>query len=197
MRHARLVTLLVVVNLGLLLLAAAGVVWLARDGLASTDPLAAQARFIRSLIVLGVLASLLTVMANVWIARQLAQPLRRLAKDAVRMGYGDLAAPIVVSSSAELETLAGALEEMRSRLLSQTTDLRRQQAESDAILTGITEGVFAVDRERRMRYLNPQAAAMLGLAPAQALGRFCGDVLNPQGPGGVRPCEEQCPIVHA
>jgi K+-sensing histidine kinase KdpD len=29
------------------------------------------------------------------------------------------------------------------------------------------------------------------------LGRFCGDVLNPHGPDGTRPCAEHCPIVHA
>jgi signal transduction histidine kinase len=54
-----------------------------------------------------------------------------------------------------------------------------------------------VDRDRRVRYLNPQAAALLGVRPEEALGRFCGDVLRPQGKDGVRPCEESCPIVHA
>ena len=54
-----------------------------------------------------------------------------------------------------------------------------------------------MDRQRRIRYLNPQAAALLGVRPEDAVGRFCGDVLNPQGPGGVRPCEDRCPILHA
>src|SRR2546426_352940 len=74
---------------------------------------------------------------------------------------------------------------------------RRRQREAEAIVTGIVEGVFSVDRERRIRYLNPQAAAIVGLRPEEAIGRFCGDVLNPQGPEGVRPCEDRCPIVHA
>jgi K+-sensing histidine kinase KdpD len=38
---------------------------------------------------------------------------------------------------------------------------------------------------------------MLGVTERAILGRFCGDVLNPQGPRGVRPCAEQCPIIHA
>jgi signal transduction histidine kinase len=86
---------------------------------------------------------------------------------------------------------------MRRDLLQLTTNLRRQQAESQAIVAGIAEGVFTVDRERRIRFLNPQAAAVLGLAQEAAIGRFCGDVLNPQGPHGVRPCEDSCPILHA
>src|SRR2546425_10202782 len=63
--------------------------------------------------------------------------------------------------------------------------------------TTLFRSVFSVDRERRIRYLNPQAAAIVGLRPEEAIGRFCGDVLNPQGPEGVRPCEDRCPIVHA
>jgi signal transduction histidine kinase len=86
---------------------------------------------------------------------------------------------------------------MRRRLLQLTDDLQREQAESQAILSGIVEGVYAVDRERRIHYVNPQALTMLGLEAQAALGRFCGDVLDPQGPGGVRPCQDDCPIIHA
>jgi len=199
MRRAHLTTLLVTLNLGLLIVAAAGVAWLA-NGLparALVDPQQAQAGFFRSLTLWGLAVAVVAVLINLALGRQLSQPLQRLANDAARMGYGNLTAPIAPAAGDELGTLAAALEDMRGRLLNLTVDLRRQQSESDAILTGIVEGVFAVDRERRLRYLNPQAAAMLGLSPAQALGRFCGDVLNPQGPGGVRPCEEQCPILHA
>src|SRR5438094_9825265 len=105
MRRLRLATLLILVNLGLLVLAAAGVAWLARAALAHVDPglLATETGFFRSLIVLGALFGLLTLLANLWLARRLSQPLQRLAHDAVRMGYGDLAAPISASSNAELE----------------------------------------------------------------------------------------------
>ena len=65
------------------------------------------------------------------------------------------------------------------------------------MLAGIVEGVFAVDRDRNIRYLNPQAAKLLGVEPQAAVGRFCGDLLKPQGPNGVRPCEADCPILRA
>jgi signal transduction histidine kinase/HAMP domain-containing protein len=199
MRRLSLSTLLISLNLFLLLVAAAGVIVLSQRLIAQAplDPQAAQAAFGRGLAVWGAVVGLAAVLLNLFLGRRVAQPLARLANDATRLGYGNLAAPIAAASGAELGTLAAALEDMRARLLNLMVDLRRQQSESDAILSGIVEGVFAVDRERRVRYVNPQAAAMLGLRPDQALGRFCGDVLNPQGPGGARPCEEQCPIVHA
>jgi signal transduction histidine kinase len=97
----------------------------------------------------------------------------------------------------ELGALSLTLEDSRRRLQQLTANLNRQQAEATTILTGIVEGVFTVDRERRIQYLNPQAAALLGAPPESVLGRFCGDVLNPQVENGLRPCEDHCPIVHA
>jgi signal transduction histidine kinase len=156
-----------------------------------------QAQLSRSLVLLALGVALLAGLASFLIGRRLGQPLKALAGAADRIGHGDLTTPIGVAPGGEIGALATTLEEMRWRLLRLTADLRRQQSESQAIITGIVEGVFSVDRERRIRYVNPQAAAMLGLAPSAIVGRFCGDVLNPQGPGGVRPCAEQCPIVHA
>jgi signal transduction histidine kinase len=200
MRRLPLTVVLLLFNVGLILVAAAGVAWLASRLLSqiTVDPAAAGAQFVQNLLLLGLAVALLAGLANAIIGRRLSRATQGLAASAARMGYGDFApAPAILLPSAEIETLAAAMEDMRARLLDLTAGLRRQQSEADAILTGIVEGVFAVDRERRIRYLNPQAAAMLGTAAEAALGRFCGDVLNPQGPGGVRPCEEQCPIMHA
>ena len=148
-----------------------------------------------TLIALGVV--LLAGLSSFLIGRRLGRPLQELTNAADRIGHGDLTTPIIVVPGGEIGTLAATLEEMRWSLMRLTADLRRQQSESQAIITGIVEGVFSVDRERRFRYVNPQAAALLGIAPSDMIGKFCGDVLNPQGPGGMRPCAEQCPIVHA
>ena len=39
--------------------------------------------------------------------------------------------------------------------------------------------VVAVDKNRIIRYLNPQAARILNFPAEDAVGRFCGDVLKP------------------
>jgi signal transduction histidine kinase len=65
------------------------------------------------------------------------------------------------------------------------------------VLLGIVEGVYAVDKNRVIRYLNPQAARLLNVATDAAVGRFCGDVLKPRDVNGRRPCEYDCPILHA
>ena len=154
-------------------------------------------RLVMTLVLLTLAVAALATLISLAASRQFSTPLRRLTKAAAQIGRGDLATPVLPAPGAEIGTLATTLEDMRRRLFTLTVDLRRQQAEAQAILTGIVEGVFTVDRERRITYLNPQAAAMLGVTPATVLGQFCGDVLNPQGAGGVRPCAEHCPIVHA
>jgi signal transduction histidine kinase/HAMP domain-containing protein len=124
-------------------------------------------------------------------------PLGELADSARRIGQGDLETPVEIGRGGEAGALASSMEEMRRRLGRLTAELRRSETEAQAVLGGIVEGVYAVDEERRIRYLNPQAAALLGVDPSEALGRFCGDVLSPEPVDGARPCESRCPIVHA
>jgi signal transduction histidine kinase len=151
----------------------------------------------RSFTVVTIAAATLAVVLGALAGRRLARPLAELRRSAQRIGSGDLARPVPPAAGAEASALASTMEEMRRRLLALTADLRRSEAEAQALLAGTAEGVFAVDGERRVRYLNPHAADLLGVEPQDALGRFCGDVLRPRLVDGSRPCETSCPIVHA
>ena len=126
-----------------------------------------------------------------------AGPVRALTAAATRLAAGDFSASIPPGGAAEVGTLARTMEDMRRNLIELTSTLRRREAEAQAVLAGIVEGVYAVDKNRIIRYLNPQAQKLLGVTAAQAVGRFCGDVLKPQAEDGRRPCESRCPIVAA
>lgn len=154
-------------------------------------------RRVRNLLLFALLVALLALGSGFLISRWIGGSVQSLTAAAARLGRGDFSTPVPADGGAEIASLGTAMEEMRRRLRSLTSELRSRQAEAEAVLTGITEGVFAVDRERRVQYLNPQAARLLGVTPEAAIGRFCGDLLNPRGPDGLRPCDEQCPIVHA
>jgi len=158
-----------------------------QTSLPTTSIIFSLQKLMQSLLLLALAVAVLAALASFLMGQWLGRPLQVLTSAAARIGRGDLDTTILVAPGGEIGTLATTLEEMRWRLLRLTADLRRQQSESQAIITGIVEGVFSVDRERRIRYVNPQAAALLGLNESDILGRFCGDVLNPQGPGGVRP----------
>jgi signal transduction histidine kinase len=146
---------------------------------------------------MAILIAAIGAAASAFLARRLVRPLERLRQATERVGRGDLLTPIPRAPGREIGILAATLDEMRAKLLNLTAELRGKQAEAEAILQGIAEGVYSVDSERRIRYMNPQAAALLGVRAPDALGRFCGDVLRPRGEDGGRPCEDRCPIVHA
>ena len=170
---------------------------LVETSLPTAEVTSSLSRLQRRLLLLSLLVAALATLSGFLLSRSLARPVGALTEAAARIGHGDLATPMPRTAVAEIGVLAAAMEEMRRRLLRLTSELRRRQAEGEAILTGVVEGVYSVDRDRNIRYLNPQAAALLGLRPEEAIGRFCGDVLRPAGRDGVRPCEEHCPIVHA
>jgi signal transduction histidine kinase len=149
------------------------------------------------LLVTALLLAVLAVAAAVVLGDFVAAPVRELTAAATRLGTGDFSASIPRGGAAEVGTLARTMENMRRNLIELTSELRRREAEAHAVLGGIVEGVYAVDRQRLISYLNPQAARLLGVTPEQAVGRFCGDVLQPRNPDGTRPCETACPIVRA
>jgi signal transduction histidine kinase len=172
----------------------------AREICAGLVLLAVVAGVLHGPLFLAVGVALLATLSGLAVGRRLARPVRALTTAAARIGRGDLETPmpqVPDGAGAEVGSLAIAMEEMRRRLFGLTAELRRKQAEAETILSGIAVGVFEVDRDRRVRYLNPQAAALLGIRVEEAVGRFCGDVLRPERVDGVRPCAERCPIVHA
>src|SRR6187399_1610112 len=94
------------------------------------------------------------------------------------------------------------MDDMRSNLVDVNAELVHRGDEAQVALEAVVEGVYAVDQERNIRYLNPQAARLLGVDTADAIGKFCGDVLKPCGPqgspSGTRPCATTaCPILRA
>ncbi len=155
------------------------------------------ARLARRLLLNAAFFGLLAVVVGLYLGRRVAKPVRELTEAAVRLGHGDFSTSIPTRGAAEVGALANTMEDMRRNLVELTTTLRRREAEARAVLGGIVEGVYAVDENRRIRFLNPQAEKLLGVRSDDAIGRFCGDVLRPCHVDGVRPCETQCPIVLA
>jgi signal transduction histidine kinase len=151
----------------------------------------------RMLIVAFLIAALATGSA-VFVGRYWISAVAGLTEAARRLGSGDLATSIPVGGGKELSVLGHTLDEMRRNLVDLTGELRRRETEAQAVLGGIIEGVYAVDEQRRIRFVNPQAERLLKVSASQVTGTFCGDVLRPlRDASGRRPCEYACPILQA
>ncbi|MGH8255782.1 MAG: ATP-binding protein [Steroidobacteraceae bacterium] len=158
---------------------------------------AATRSFDRVLLATALFVAAAAGLLGVLYGRWLARPVVALRDIADRIGRGDFSAAVPAVAPLEVGALARSMDEMRRRLVDLTDALRRREAEAQAVLAGVVEGVFAVDHERRIRYANAQVAKLLRRSPAEIVGQFCGDVLRPQPVNGVRPCERDCPILAA
>jgi signal transduction histidine kinase len=163
-----------------------------------TDAIDSSAgRLTRKLLITALILAALAVFGGLILTEFVAGPVKALTEAAVRLGQGDFSTSIPPGGAAEVGTLARTMEDMRRNLVELTGALRRREAEAQAVLGGVVEGVYAVDKNRLIRYLNPQAALLLNVTPEQAVGRFCGDILNPRNEDGRRPCDFRCPILQA
>ncbi|MEO8275715.1 MAG: ATP-binding protein [Thermoanaerobaculia bacterium] len=155
-----------------------------------------QRRRNRALLAAIVIAAGAALLAA-WGVRRAMAPIGALASRTAGLREGDLESPMPDVPTGEWRDFAAHLDGARRRLASAEAGLAKRGDELAAVLGGITEGVFAVDRDRRMVYMNAAAAAQLAITEADAVGRFCGDVLRPLTVDGVRPCDDRCPILEA
>ncbi len=103
------------------------------------------------------------------LAIRFTRPLHELTAGARRIASGELGGAIRVSGSGEHRALAETLNAM-SRRLAETFDLLEHDREQlRAILSGMVEGVIAVDEWQRVVFANQRAGELLGFDPAAAV----------------------------
>jgi signal transduction histidine kinase len=174
---------------------------LIRTTASSTETDQAVSSLVWRLIATAIAFAALAMVAGVLLGWRVTRPAEALTAASIRLGQGDFATSIPSEGPAEIGQLARTMDDMRRNLVDLNLELRQREAQANVVLDAVVEGVYAVDEERNIRYLNPQAARLLGIEPAEAIGRFCGDVLKPCGPPnspGTRPCTTTaCPILRA
>jgi two-component system nitrogen regulation sensor histidine kinase NtrY len=129
------------------------------------------------------IVSLLIVAFAIWIALQLAdrlvRPVVQLVDAARRVTAGDLSARVPGARARdEVGTLGHAFNRMTTRLEEQTGELvganrqlENRRAFMEAVLSGVTAGVVSVDRDRRVRLINPSAEELLRTSDRDVVGQ--------------------------
>ncbi len=91
---------------------------------------------------LGLIVAMILALATV---RSIVRPVNELTIAAKRVAAGDFSARIVVNTRDELQELGDTFNYMAQELSRTVTTIRRQNAEMDSMLSGMTDGVLAVD----------------------------------------------------
>jgi signal transduction histidine kinase len=175
---------------------------LIRTTASSTETDQAVSSLVWRLIATATAFAALAMVAGVLLGWRVTRPAEALTEAAIRLGQGDFATSIPSEGPAEIGQLARTMDDMRRNLVELNLELRQREAQANVVLDAVVEGVYAVDEERNIRYLNPQAAKLLGVEAGEVIGKFCGDVLKPCGADGSsrgpRPCATTaCPILRA
>lgn len=135
----------------------------------------------RDVAVTIVLVVIVAIGAAYALARRFARPLDELTDGARRLADGDFGHKIRVSGGREHSTLAETFNAMSGRLAAMFDLLEHDREQLRAILSGMVEGVIAIDDNQRMLFANDRAGALLGFESSAVVGSRLSDLTCPQG----------------
>ncbi|MEO8295325.1 MAG: ATP-binding protein [Gemmatimonadota bacterium] len=115
----------------------------------------------RSVFLAAVIALLVGCVLAVVAGRSIAQPLTAISGAARAIAAGNLPR-FPHSGIPDIDALVGALRQMHLQLAERFDELRREQAETSAMLEAMVEGVIAADARGRVILANEAARRLLG-----------------------------------
>ncbi len=120
----------------------------------------------------AVVAVLTSLILGFIIVRRMSGPVIQMTQAAGKIAGGDFSELIRTDTTDEIGDLARSFNIMSLELQNKIENLTREIGEKEAILSGMIEGVIAVDRDQRIILLNSAAEAMFNISSHRALGRF-------------------------
>ena len=137
----------------------------------------------RAVAVALALAFLLTAVLSAALSSPLAGPLNEVMDAARRFALGDLSARSRVSRGDELGELARIINRSADQLQQRITEIARDRARTEAILSAMDDGVMAVDHRGTVVLANQALRDGLGLH--EALGRHYLEVMRQSEVGAL------------
>lgn len=131
----------------------------------------AQLAAIRRVALVALATTIPVALLVAWlISAPIARRVQAIARVANRYSAGDLSRPAYDFGTDELGSVARVLDASVQELGRRLDELSRDRARTDAILSGMVEGVLVVDRQGRVQLVNRAARQMLRV-DASAIGR--------------------------
>ena len=104
---------------------------------------------------------LLSVVLSWATERLVSRPIERMTEVALRQAAGDLTVTASASAHAELASLAAALNELAQQSKERISQIREENAQLEAVLSGMAEGVMVTSAAGRILMVNPAFKRMM------------------------------------
>ena len=88
-------------------------------------------------------------------------------------------------------------DNLEADVRARTVDLRQMARRTEVLLTSVADGIYGVDPEGRMTFVNPSAAAMLGFEVEELIGRNAHDLFHASAQDGAPYPSADCYITEA
>jgi two-component system phosphate regulon sensor histidine kinase PhoR len=130
------------------------------------------------LILAGAFSTLAALIAAFLLSRRVAQPLDELTRAAEQLATGGISHKVYASGNDEVGRLSRAFNHMSERLAVQLAQLEEDRHQLRTILSGMVEGVVALDADQRILFANERAAQLLEFRTQSAVGRKLWEVVR-------------------
>lgn len=138
----------------------------------------ASAGLTGTILLAALIAAFLAVLAAIWLAGGITRSLAEVAAVARRIGAGDMSARVRVDSADETADVATALNTMAESLEQTRRRLQERSAYLGSVLDNMADGLIVVGMDETIQLLNPAAASLLAVSPANAVGRPINEVMK-------------------
>lgn len=133
-----------------------------------------QASIVWGGLVIGLFAALFSFIASRYISR----PIQEIKKGAEHFARGDFQYQLPYAPTEELNSLSDSLNQMALQLEERMQTISHQRNELEAVLSGMVEGVLAIDKDERVLSVNRAAAEIFESRPEKIQGRLIQEVIR-------------------
>ncbi len=127
--------------------------------------------FLLHTILGGLLLALLALGVSIILSLRLKKTFREMQQGAARFSAGELEYRLHIKSFVEIESLAEAMNSMADQISRRIQTITTQRNELEAVLSGMTEAVIAVDADERIINANHAAESLFRISLSAARGR--------------------------
>ena len=160
-----------------------------------------------AMLLTGAIIGLLSASLILWlVSRKIVTPVVKLAQAAALMQRGDMSIRVDETSVrdefhtlyATINDFAASQQQYAERLQHEISQAKNDLAETEAwnrlILDSVGEGIYGLDLDGNLTFINPAACRMLGYEIGELLDRPLHTLILPKGADGTAYPRERCPM---